>query len=610
MWRTALRLASLIMATGACAPAQPPVETAAPSSLADAPVKAVVGPMGDRSLSRRFISVNIPNLHYIEDDWRFDSTQRYRLPSEFEIRDALEAVRQMGGQVVRIYALSVRKADDPPSVPRHVIGPGQFDEEAFRALDLVLALAREYGIQVIIPFVDNWQWWGGIAEYATFRNLPKDAFWSDEQLFQDYRQTIEFVVTRKNSFNGVIYRDDPTIFAWETGNELEAPWDWTERAAAAIRELDAAHPIADGIHSRFIRQQARDSSLIDILTTHHYTDGEQMVEDVRENARRIAGAKPYFVGEFGFIPAADVARVLDTVIEEEVMGAMIWSLRFRNRDGGFYNHGEKPGFESYHWPGFASGQGYQESEILSLLQDRAHRLTASKPSHGALSRPGLLPHSEPNALYWQGSAGATGYDIERSSSPGGPWEVVASGVSDAAFPYRPQYVDTTAPLNQELYYRVQAVNAHGKSAPSPHIGPVRTQTRRLVDEFEDSEVMSESVGELQQVSDEPMTYKMDRTRLRSDGATLIYAPPGELRAGQLDVFLQKGAATPRLSGSSGKGRWRPVEPEVRAFAGEVDVPEWPKPTRLRMVFPPGTSALRIEFADGVDLGRLELDFIP
>ena len=55
-----------------------------------------------------FVSFNVPNLHYIEDDWRFTSMARYRLPNEYEIHDALQSVALMGGSVVRFYTVFVR----------------------------------------------------------------------------------------------------------------------------------------------------------------------------------------------------------------------------------------------------------------------------------------------------------------------------------------------------------------------------------------------------------------------------------------------------------------------------------------------------------------------
>src|SRR5258705_1202813 len=61
--------------------------------------------VGDREF--RFVSVNIPNLMVIEDAYEFTRPNPWRWPNEFEIEDALESVRQMGGQVVRTYFLSV-----------------------------------------------------------------------------------------------------------------------------------------------------------------------------------------------------------------------------------------------------------------------------------------------------------------------------------------------------------------------------------------------------------------------------------------------------------------------------------------------------------------------
>src|SRR5690242_17095867 len=59
----------------------------------------------------RFISVNIPNLQLIEDAFSFTGKSAWRWPNEFEIEDALESVRQMGGTVVRTYVFSVYRAD-------------------------------------------------------------------------------------------------------------------------------------------------------------------------------------------------------------------------------------------------------------------------------------------------------------------------------------------------------------------------------------------------------------------------------------------------------------------------------------------------------------------
>ena len=76
----------------------------------------------------RFVSFNIPNLQYIEDNFSFTEPNPWRIADEYEIRDALMSIRQLGGRVTRMYVPSVRKETDDSAVVRHVLAPGVFDE--------------------------------------------------------------------------------------------------------------------------------------------------------------------------------------------------------------------------------------------------------------------------------------------------------------------------------------------------------------------------------------------------------------------------------------------------------------------------------------------------
>ncbi|MCI0485533.1 MAG: hypothetical protein L0229_02930 [Blastocatellia bacterium] len=160
----------------------------------------------------RFISFNIPNLHLVEDNMRFEATNEWRFPDEFEITDALSSVRQLGGRVARTYVISIcRKVEGQrPStgenpIPCHVREPGEFNEAAFRALDKVLQVANRTGVRLIIPLVDNWKWWGGIAEYASYRNKPAEAFWTDREIIEDFKRTVSFIINRRNAYTGTLY---------------------------------------------------------------------------------------------------------------------------------------------------------------------------------------------------------------------------------------------------------------------------------------------------------------------------------------------------------------------------------------------------------------------
>lgn len=590
------------------APSNPHASALAPSDGAAS--EEVAGVERQVAGLPRFISFNIPNLHYVEDAFAFDARERYRLPLEYEIRDALEAVAQAGGKVVRIYALSVRKPSDGAFTLRHVLGPGEFNEAAFQTLDLVLALAREYGISLILPFVDNWRWWGGVEEYAAFRGKRRADFWTDPQLIADFEQTLRHVVLRKNTLTGVSYRDDPTILAWETGNELQAPWQWTERIARTLKQLDPNHPVIDGYHSTRVRPEALESEWIDILTTHHYTSGDDMVADIRANLELIDARKPYFIGEFGFIPAAQMEAVLDTVIQGGALGALIWSLRFRNRDGGFYWHAEADGYQSYHWPGFTSGEAYEERSVLELLWRKAAQIEGREPRALPVPRaPQWVAGSEPNALSWRGSAGARSYVLQRASHAEGPWKTLTEEASDAAIGYRPLWIDETVPIGKPYFYRVAAQNESGRSPFSASLGPVSVSYRRFVDELVTLERASQVIGQVQQQHGDPLAARMERGRVAGNGA-LLYEVSGVARRVVVDTLLRGNAPAVRVSHQLPDGRFVATPVTSEDWSGGVDQSAIFRPVRLSAELPEGVRVLRLDLGPKSQLARVVVDYTP
>lgn len=496
----------------------------------------------DGDLEFRFISFNIPNLHYIEDDMRFDRVMPFRLPDVFEIEDALGSIEQLGGQVVRMYALSVKKPDDPPDIPRYILGPGQLNEQALVVLDQVLAAANRHRVRVIIPFIDQWVWWGGTGELAGFRGKKGEDFWTDPQLIEDYKQIVTTVVNRKNTITGVRYRDDKAILGWETGNELKAPESWTRMAAAHIKRVDPNHLVIDGAGYRTLPESCLSDPNIDFVQTHHYEpDPREVVKRVTANGDLARGRKPYHVGEFGFLSTEALRSIIDTVIERRIAGALLWSLRGRTRDGGFYWHHEPLGgdfFKAYHWPGFASGERYDERGLMSLLRAKAYEIRGlTPPPLPAPAAPRLLAADKGGMISWQGSVGAAGYDVERAPNLTGPWTAIATDVSDADFQYRPVFVDESAKPGASYYYRITARNRSGLSGPSNVLGPIRIQHRTLVDEFRNDARIYLKQGKIEFRENEARKFKEDCHRLSGErDSGVIYRAADGIQAVRLFVY--------------------------------------------------------------------------
>ncbi|TPX52073.1 hypothetical protein SeMB42_g01661 [Synchytrium endobioticum] len=419
----------------------------------------------------RFISWNVPNIHALEDN-----PERWeQAPTPREQEDALASVHQMLGRVIRTYTLSVGHK-------RHIEAPGKLSEELFRGLDCALAIAPKYNIRVIIPFIDQWDWHGGIKEFAAFRGKREIEFWTDPTIRQDFKNVIHQVIHRRNTATGVLYRDDPTILGWETGNELGG-WDfnrdlsaWTLDVCAYIRSVDRNHLIIDGTLGTRNQHWAKEvlhSPYIDVLDNHYYSP--RGTDDYANQAKAdLKVAKKYnkalIIGEFGLAPPRVMEVMLDAVVNNvEIAGALIWSLRFHSEQGGFYTHTESDGYLSYHHPGFPEAEGFHRDEEMVMKMMRSYSAKIQCQNTSVIPPP-APPHLFPTCdtkLRWRGSAGACHYEMWRMdgdvNAQNGNWRLVADRVMDNVKYGSWMYEDRDLCRGGVYTYAVVAVSEGGKS---------------------------------------------------------------------------------------------------------------------------------------------------
>lgn len=389
----------------------------------------------------RFVSFNHPNLHICENPaW-------HRI-TPWEQEDAIRSIAQMGGRVVRIYTLSIRGGKRNGDGLSHVRGPGDYDEELFRDFDTMVALCRRHGVRLIVPFIDEWDWFGGIDEFARFRGRTKAEFYSDPAVQADFRAVVRMLVTRVNTVTGIPYNEDPTILAWESGNELrDDPEPWVAELAAYVKAL-APHQLFQDGHCG-VRPGPLADPNVDLLTSHYYRDGDYAAL-AREHREQTRGRKPFYVGEFD---PRHMGGLLDEVVANGSAGILAWSLRGHAKEGGFFCQSD-PLY--YHWP---------HSPLTRRIRTAAFAIrglpeTPVEPP----AAPELLPLASSTAIGWLGSTGAETYQLERAARPEGPWTVVAESLSDGRCSDTPPFADAGAPTDRPLFYRLKARNAAGDSA--------------------------------------------------------------------------------------------------------------------------------------------------
>lgn len=90
--------------------------------------------------------------------------------------------------------------------------PGVYSEATFRGLDYVLEEARRNGLKLILAFTSNWTPTGGVPEYVKWAGATDhNAFYTDPAIKNTYKEFVTTVINRRNTINGRLYKDDPTI---------------------------------------------------------------------------------------------------------------------------------------------------------------------------------------------------------------------------------------------------------------------------------------------------------------------------------------------------------------------------------------------------------------
>ncbi|MCI0513866.1 hypothetical protein L0128_11690 [candidate division KSB1 bacterium] len=444
----------------------------------------------------RFLGLAAPNLQQNESQLCPDQSNRF--PDEYEIRDLLGTLNRLGARATRTFSLSVYSPADQ-GLPVYISARRTYNETAFRCLDLVIAFGHEYDVRLIIPLIASQSFYGirGVDEFAALAGKPPGSFWTDPEVKADFRHFLDFILNRRNTVNGLLYKDDPAILAWQLGNEFgsyagdrgldDAAWRprilaWSLEMAAYMKSVDPRHLImeAGGVD----RAALINDPNIDIISEHLYEYWNRLGGRPWELAplARIArqdcqGKKPLIVDEFGLGSTENLYALMQTIRETGIVGGLMWSLRSHRRDGGWYYHNEGgTPVNSFHYPGFAAGFGYEETRLLDRLRAEAYLIRGLPCPAELVPAPAPVLRRKGAGFTWRGATGAAFYTIERADFPAGEWQLLGTGLHDSIiqdvknFEHTPQatealilFYDESKIPGKTYYYRIKGANRAGES---------------------------------------------------------------------------------------------------------------------------------------------------
>jgi mannan endo-1,4-beta-mannosidase len=197
-------------------------------------VLALAACSGRAGVSSRFVSRVGSELRLEGKPFRFGGANNYYLmyKSPTMVDNLLTSAATHHLRVLRMWgSLDIGNQDGSNSIHGKADGvyfqywigsePAYNDgDDGLKRLDYVVHKADQLGIKLVIPFVNNWEAFGGMDQYVRWRGGKyHDDFYTDATIRTWYKNWIAHRLNRTNSYNGVAYKDDPTIMTWELANE-------------------------------------------------------------------------------------------------------------------------------------------------------------------------------------------------------------------------------------------------------------------------------------------------------------------------------------------------------------------------------------------------------
>lgn len=226
---------------------------------------------------RPFYAIGV-NCYYLQNLAAYGDTAH--------LIEIFREAQQLGITTVRAWGFFDGEDSTNPAIIQYA--HGQFAESGLRALDYVVAKAKEYSIRLIIPLVNNWDDFGGMNQYVrwlarmtplttqqrfegtgdiqkiygaggrsyvvhTTETLAHDDFYRDSTIRQWYKNYIGMLFNRVNVFTGRMYKDEPAILAWELANEPRSSDRtgslvsvWASEMSTYLKLIDTNHLIGVG----------------------------------------------------------------------------------------------------------------------------------------------------------------------------------------------------------------------------------------------------------------------------------------------------------------------------------------------------------------------------
>jgi len=218
----------------------------------------------------------------------------------------LDSLKAFGLANLRVLGASEQSTIQHSIKPAIQQAPGVYDENLLEGLDFLLAEMAKRDMYAVVFLNNYWEWSGGMAQYVGWTDSTRTAdpenspggwgefmdssatFYGKPRAVALYYRYLRAVIGRRNTVNGRLYAQDPTIMAWQLANEprpgrgwkaddprLFGFYRWVDSTAHYIHLLDTNHLVSTGSEgtvgmdmSEQYFLEAHRSQYVDYLTLH------------------------------------------------------------------------------------------------------------------------------------------------------------------------------------------------------------------------------------------------------------------------------------------------------------------------------------------------------
>ena len=257
-------------------------------------------------------------------------TEEYDYPKNVQTEEMFRIAQEIGATVIRSHTLGFSGGS------RNALRPfdNNLNPNAWEPIDYAFYMANLYNIKLVVPLIDGYNYYhGSYGEFSKTRGLPKNEFWSNIDIRNDFKKYIYQWLNHKNKYTGYRLKDDPALFLIELGNELgnirpgadstSIPTnDWIRDISSYIKSIDTNHLVLHGVDEALGQNNDFEINSLDVYSGHFYGKDYYRIDFGGVSASNVG--KAYIIGEYDCHFGEDWFTEIEK--RKYVTGTIFWNV--------------------------------------------------------------------------------------------------------------------------------------------------------------------------------------------------------------------------------------------------------------------------------------------